>query len=95
MTADSLVLAPVYGAGEQPIPGISSELLARTIHQIDPNRPVFVAQNMEELTDLVKNHSQSGDLILAMGAGDVNSLWDRLSKKGIEGEASCSSAIAA
>ncbi len=95
LTADSLVLAPVYGAGEQPIPGISSELLARTIHQIDPNRPVFVAQNMEELTDLVKNHSQSGDLILAMGAGDVNSLWDRLSKKGIEGEASCSSAIAA
>jgi UDP-N-acetylmuramate--alanine ligase len=50
---------------------------------------------MDELTSLVKNHSQPGDLILAMGAGDVNSLWERLSKKGIEGEASCSSAIAA
>ena len=50
---------------------------------------------MDELTGLVKQHSQPDDLILAMGAGDVNSLWERLSKEGIGGAASCSPAIAA
>ena len=95
ISADALVLAPIFAAGEPPIKGICSELLARTIRLIDPDQPLYVASSMDELTSLVKNHSQPGDLILAMGAGDVNSLWERLSKKGIEGEASCSSAIAA
>jgi UDP-N-acetylmuramate--alanine ligase len=95
LSADALVLAPIYGAGEQPIEGINSELLARSIRLMDPHQPVFVANTMEELTGLVMQHSQPEDLILAMGAGDVNSLWDRLSQKGIGGEASCSPAIAA
>jgi UDP-N-acetylmuramate--alanine ligase len=95
VSADALVLAPIYGAGEQPIEGINSELLARSIRLIDPNQPVFVASTMEELAGLVKQHSQPDDLILAMGAGDVNSLWERLSKEEIGGEASCSPAIAA
>ncbi len=94
-SADALILAPIYGAGEQPIEGINSEFLARSIQRINPNQPVFVASTMEELASLVKQHSQPDDLILAMGAGDVNSLWERLSKGGIEGGASCSPAIAA
>jgi UDP-N-acetylmuramate--alanine ligase len=95
LSADALVLAPIYGAGEQAIEGIDSELLARSIRLMDPHQPVFVANTMEELTGLVMQHSQPEDLILAMGAGDVNSLWDRLSQQGIGGEASCSPAIAA
>jgi UDP-N-acetylmuramate--alanine ligase len=95
VSTDALVLAPIYGAGEQPIEGINSELLARSIRLIDPTQPVFVASTMEELAGLVKQHSQPDDLILAMGAGDVNSLWERLSKEEIGGEASCSPAIAA
>jgi UDP-N-acetylmuramate--alanine ligase len=95
VSADYLILAPIFGAGEQPIEGINSELLARSIRLIDPNQPVFVASTMEELTGLVKQHSQPDDLILAMGAGDVNSLWERLSQEGIGGEESCSPAIAA
>ena len=95
VSAHTLVLAPIYGAGEQPIEGINSELLARSIRLIDPNQPVFVASTMEELAGLVKQHSQPDDLILAMGAGDVNSLWERLSQEEIGGETSCSPAIAA
>ena len=34
--------------------------------------------SLEELADQVADHSLAGDLVLAMGAGDVNSLWDRL-----------------
>ena len=95
VSADALVLAPIYGAGEQPIEGVNSDLLARSIRLLDPNQPIFVANTMEEITDLVKQHSQPDDLILAMGAGDVNSLWQRLSQEGIGGAAACSPAIAA
>ena len=39
---------------------------------------MLVAETMDHLTDLVQEHSQPDDLVLAMGAGDVNSLWSRL-----------------
>ena len=93
-SADSLVLAPIYGAGESPIPGVDNERLAYEIRRLNPHQPVFIADSLEELTDLVIDQSQPDDLILAMGAGDVNSLWERLSQESLEGE-SCPSALAA
>ena len=33
---------------------------------------------LDALADAIGNSSHSGDLVLAMGAGDVNSLWSRL-----------------
>jgi len=38
----------------------------------------MVAESLDELTRQVAMASRPGDLVLAMGAGDVNSLWDRL-----------------
>ena len=37
-----------------------------------------VAENLDHLTELVRTHSRREDLVLAMGAGDVNGLWTRL-----------------
>ncbi len=76
--ADSLVLAPLYSAGEAPIAGISSAALGEKVSALNPALNVQVAASMEELASLVARVSRSGDLVLAMGAGDVNSLWDRL-----------------
>ena len=42
---------------------------------------VLVTASLEELTDAVVVHSQAGDLVLAMGAGDVNGLWGRLQQR--------------
>jgi UDP-N-acetylmuramate--alanine ligase len=37
-----------------------------------------VAADMQHLAQEVATLSQDGDLVLAMGAGDVNGLWERL-----------------
>ena len=75
---DALLLAPVYAAGEQPQAGISSATLADRIRQLKPDLEVTVADDLDHLTALVRNTSRRDDLVLAMGAGDVNGLWTRL-----------------
>lgn len=76
--ADRVIVAPLYSAGETPIEGISSEALAAAVQAIAPSLPVQAAASLDQLTDQVAAFSEPGDLVLAMGAGDVNSLWERL-----------------
>jgi len=76
--ADSVLIAPLYAAGEAPIPGISSAALAAEIQRIAPGLTVSAFDDLETLADAIGQTSQAGDLVLAMGAGDVNSLWSRL-----------------
>ena len=68
----------VYPAGEQPLQGICSNALAERVRCLKPDLPIAVADNLDELTNLVMQHSNEKDLVLAMGAGDVNGLWSRL-----------------
>ena len=35
-------------------------------------------EQLEDLADAVMSSSQTGDLVLVMGAGDVNRLWNLL-----------------
>jgi len=79
-SADAVVLAPLYSAGEAPIAGISSAALADAIQRLAPGLPIAVAADHQELTALVARTSSAGDLVLAMGAGDINGLWERLSQ---------------
>ena len=76
--ADAVLLAPLYAAGEAPIAGISSEAMAERIRSLRPELPVAVTTSLDALAIAVEQTSQAGDLVLAMGAGDVNSLWNRL-----------------
>ena len=76
--ADRVIVAPLYSAGEAPIEGISSEALAAAVQAIAPSLPVQAAASRDQLTAQVAAFSEPGDLVLAMGAGDVNSLWERL-----------------
>jgi UDP-N-acetylmuramate--alanine ligase len=76
--ADSVLIAPLYAAGEAPIPGVTSAAMAQAVRELAPGLPVLVADNLEELASQVALASREGDLVLAMGAGDVNGLWDRL-----------------
>jgi UDP-N-acetylmuramate--alanine ligase len=80
--ADAVLVAPLYAAGEAPIAGISSAALAEAVQRHAPNLAVRSAESLDELEEQLAEASRSGDLVLAMGAGDVNSLWDRLARLG-------------
>ncbi len=76
--ADVILLAPIYSAGECPLEGVSNHSLAKCIQKIYPKHQVFTADNLEQLSLLVQKNSRKNDLILTMGAGDINRIWDKL-----------------
>ncbi len=77
-TSDLIIIAPIYGAGEKPIEGINSNKIAKEAKKIYQDIPILVGEDMNEITQLIKDKSRPEDLILAMGAGDINSLWKLL-----------------
>ena len=85
--ADLVLIAPLYAAGEAPIQGVSSAALAKAVQHLAPLSRVEVASSLDELARQVADASIEGDLVLAMGAGDVNSLWERLNRLPVFGDA--------
>ncbi len=78
--ADLLFLADIYAASEDPIPGVSSEILAQNIRE-HGHRAVQHIPDKERLTDAVASAIQPGDLVLTLGAGDVTSWNDEIVEK--------------
>ncbi|MEI2779569.1 MAG: UDP-N-acetylmuramate--L-alanine ligase [Tetrasphaera sp.] len=70
--ADQVVLLPVYGAREAPIPGVDSHLIAERM----PAGPcaVTVVDTPDEAVTALAAAAAEGDLILTVGAGDVTRL---------------------
>ncbi len=69
--ADKLFITEVYAAGEAPIVGATGENLADNVRAHGHHDVTFVAsraQVTEELAKIV----QPGDLVIALGAGDIN-----------------------
>jgi len=86
--ADLVLIAPIFDAGETPIKGISSERLGDFIKIVNPNLPIFTATSMDELINIIKEVSSKNDLILNMGAGDINTVWQRLYSENKKDESS-------
>ncbi|WP_159789086.1 UDP-N-acetylmuramate--L-alanine ligase [Sodalinema gerasimenkoae] len=70
--ADAVVIAPVYSAGETPIPGVSSSHLAAAI--AEHHDAVHVQPTLSELKTFLQDFLQPGDLALFLGAGDLNQI---------------------
>ena len=70
---NSLILLPVYSAGEDEIIGTDSKTLARSIRILKKVNP-FVASDENEALDIVFPILDSGDILLLMGAGSVSGL---------------------
>ena len=75
-SADEVLVAPLYSAGEAPIEGVSSAALAEQVQINGQSARAFA--DMDSLVEAVQEISNVGDLVLVMGAGDVNQLWDRM-----------------
>jgi len=67
--ADEVVMLDVYGAREQPEPGVSGRLIADAVTSTVHYEPSF-----DRVPALVADLTSPGDLVLTMGAGDVTML---------------------
>jgi UDP-N-acetylmuramate--alanine ligase len=70
--ADEVVVLQVYGAREDPEPGVSGALVAEAVTL--PADRVHYVPRWEEVPAVVAGVARSGDLVITMGAGDVTVL---------------------
>ncbi|MBX7222018.1 MAG: UDP-N-acetylmuramate--L-alanine ligase [Blastocatellia bacterium] len=68
--ADVVCLTDIYAAGEEPLEGISSENLARSIERFG-HRHVSYVGSLDRAAATLKTIVQPGDLVLTLGAGNV------------------------
>ncbi|MCW7492131.1 UDP-N-acetylmuramate--L-alanine ligase [Leptospira sp. 2 VSF19] len=71
--ADSLLMLPIYSAGESPIAGINHESF---IPFLDPKNTEYLKGEMDLDLLVIKDKLQKGDLLLCLGAGNVRD-WGR------------------
>ncbi|MGN5240583.1 UDP-N-acetylmuramate--L-alanine ligase [Rhodococcus sp. SJ-3] len=67
--ADEVVVLDVYGAREEPIPGVSGALVAQAV-----SKPVHYQPDLSLVPRQVARLSRPGDIVITMGAGDVTML---------------------
>ena len=75
--SDVVLLTPIYGAGEQAIPGITHEALAAAVAKTGTRVKCF--DSLKHVAADFLFHTRPGDLVIAMGAGSVNQLPGMLS----------------
>ena len=74
--ADHVLLAPIYPARETDNLGISAHTLADKIEAL--GHPCLCFENFDEIENYLLKNCQSGDLVITMGAGNINEVGEKL-----------------
>ncbi|HOV24212.1 MAG TPA: UDP-N-acetylmuramate--L-alanine ligase [Candidatus Marinimicrobia bacterium] len=75
--ADVIVLLEIYPAREAPLEGISSRLIYDEIRK-DRTQDVYLTNTLDEALALLQEIKLTGDMIITLGAGDVNKILLKL-----------------
>ena len=68
--ADTVMIAPVYAAGEDPIDGISAETLVSRI-KAGGHRDARYLEGAQAIAPLVRELAKPGDFVVLLGAGNI------------------------
>jgi UDP-N-acetylmuramate--alanine ligase len=77
LEADVAVVTDVYGAREDPLPGVSGKLIVDSMLRMDRCKPVAYLPRLGSVVDYLEGVAVPGDLILTLGAGDVHRVGER------------------
>jgi UDP-N-acetylmuramate--alanine ligase len=69
-SADVVLLADVYAAGEAPIPAADGRTLARALRVAGKVDPVFI-DDVGAMPQAIVAHARDGDVVVNMGAGSI------------------------
>src|SRR5438094_5826155 len=82
--ADVVVVAPIYAAREQPLPGVTADIVARGAARA--GAATVAVRDRAALTDHVAERVKPGDVVFTLGAGDITrvgpELLERLARPG-------------
>ncbi len=76
--ADYAVITDVYGAGEDPEPGVTGKIVVDGLLGAAPRARAAYVPKRGDVADLVASRAEPGDLVLTIGAGDVTMLADEI-----------------
>lgn len=74
--ADAVVIAPIYAAREEPIPGVTGEVVANAARSAGV--PVEWVSDYTVLAHAIQNLVQAGDVVFTLGAGDITKIGPQL-----------------
>jgi UDP-N-acetylmuramate--alanine ligase len=77
--ADVLVVTDVYPAREQPIPGVTGEMVAKAAKEFG-HRDVHYVKDKNAVAEFLEDIVKSGDMLITLGAGDVYKIGERFLK---------------
>jgi UDP-N-acetylmuramate--alanine ligase len=69
--ADVVFLTAIYAAREEPLPGVTSELVADAAREELAAEAVRLVGDLTQLLSTVKSELRTGDVFMTLGAGDV------------------------
>ncbi len=78
--ADIAVITDVYPAREKPIDGVSGKLIADNIKLEGRLKKVIYEPNFDNLTQLISDVIQPGDIFITLGAGNIYKIADNIIK---------------
>ncbi|MCC6963208.1 MAG: UDP-N-acetylmuramate--L-alanine ligase [candidate division Zixibacteria bacterium] len=70
LTCDMLILAKIYPAREQPIPGVTARMISDASASFGHKNVQYV-EDVAQIPGIVAKYAQSGDVVFTIGAGDI------------------------
>ena len=74
--ADLVVVTDVYGAAQEPIPGVTGKLVVGGVAGAAPGKRVVYLPHRADVLEFLDREVRAGDLVITMGCGDVWMLGD-------------------
>jgi UDP-N-acetylmuramate--alanine ligase len=71
-TADSVAVTDIYAAREQPVPGVTGKLVVDALAERRPGMRIGWTPRLEQGVAYLAALARPGDLVLTLGAGDVD-----------------------
>ena len=75
--ADMLFVTDIYAASEDPIPGITAEVLTEAIKRYGHKNAQYIGP-LEGAPETLREHLREGDMLITLGAGTVNRVGDKV-----------------
>jgi UDP-N-acetylmuramate--alanine ligase len=76
--ADSAAVMDVYGAREDPVDGVTGKLVVDALAEVRPGMDIGWTPDHEAAARFLARRARTGDLVLTVGAGDVDRVAPRV-----------------
>jgi UDP-N-acetylmuramate--alanine ligase len=70
--ADVVAVTEIYPAREEPVAGVSGKLVVDALAEVRPGMPIAWTPTVEEGARFLARRARDGDIVLTVGAGDVD-----------------------